>query len=152
MACEAAPRPTIVTATLEDLPAIEALLRANGLPVDGLGDHVACVLVARHGGVLVGCAGVEIHGREGLLRSVVTAASNRGSGLGAELVDAALALARRRGVERAFLLTTTAEGYFQRFGFARTERSSLPVPLRSSAELRGACPESAVAMRRDLEP
>ena len=60
------------------------------------------------------------------------------------------ALARERGIHTLFLLTTTAAPYFERFGFRRTTRDAIPSDVRASAELQGACPESAVVMERRL--
>jgi hypothetical protein len=46
------------------------------------------------------------------------------------------------------LLTETAAEYFTRFGFAPVDRDRLPDSLGESAQLRGACPDSAQAMLR----
>ena len=42
------------------------------------------------------------------------------------------------GIEIA--LTTTADGYFPRFGFERIERSQVPATVRESVEFTSACP------------
>jgi len=93
---------------------------------------------------------VEVYGAAGLLRSVAVHPGQRGTGLGQALTRAAADLARGAGVEELYLLTTTAEGFFPRLGFERVERGELPAALGASAELRGACPASAVAMRLRL--
>jgi amino-acid N-acetyltransferase len=142
--------PTIRSATAADRAAIEELLTASALPVAGLADHLASALVAESDGTLVGSAAVEGHGEHGLLRSVAVHPSWRASGLGARLVAAAIALAAERGLREIWLLTTTAERYFPRFGFEVVAREALPAALDASAELRGACPASAVAMRLRL--
>ncbi|MCI0572486.1 MAG: hypothetical protein L0Y66_17160 [Myxococcaceae bacterium] len=51
-----------------------------------------------------------------------------------------------------YLLTTTAAESFPRFGFTHVDRSSLPPELHASEELRGACPASAVVMKRHIGP
>ena len=51
------------------------------------------------------------------------------------------------GITTVVLLTTTAEDYFPRFGFERTDRSVVPEEVRESAEFRGACPASATVMQ-----
>ena len=141
---------TIAPATEADLPAIRVLLERSSLPVAGLGDHVASALVARENGKLVGCAAVEVYGAAGLLRSVAVDASRRGERLGQRLTGAALDLARARGVTTLYLLTTTAGDFFPRFGFARIDRKAMDPALEPSAELRGACPDTALAMRAEL--
>jgi len=134
----------------DDFPAIARLLVARGLPTDGVEDHLGNFLVAGEGGALHGCAGFERYGEMGLLRSVAVAVPFAGRGLGHALVEAVVTRAGKQGVGALFLLTTTAEKYFSRLGFEVIDQDALPVALGASAELRGACPASAVAMRRVL--
>ncbi len=49
-----------------------------------------------------------------------------------------------------YLLTTTAEFYFHRFGFTRISRADVALPVRDSIEFRESCPDSAVVMHRPL--
>jgi amino-acid N-acetyltransferase len=100
--------------------------------------------------VVVGIAGLELYPDGALLRSVAVHPSWRSSGLGRTLVDRALETARRAGARDVFLLTTTAERYFPRLGFAGTSRASVPAGVQGSIEFREACPASAVVMRRSL--
>jgi len=95
--------------------------------------------------------GLEVYGNCALLRSAVVDAGRRGSGLGIDLVESLLRRAGTRGVREIYLLTTTAEHFFPRFGFARISRGDVAPAVRASEEFRGACPDSAVAMRRVLE-
>lgn len=133
-----------------DLPEILALLEANGLPPDGLEDHLGSTLVAREEGRVVGSAAVELYGSRALLRSVAVNEVYRGGGLGQHLTREALALARERGVSEAFLLTESADEFFLRFGFEPVERSTVPEDVRGSIEFVSACPESARTMSVDL--
>ena len=59
-------------------------------------------------------------------------------------------MARRHAIQDVFLLTTTAEGFFPRFGFERIQRSDVPSSVQTSVEFRSACPASAVVMRTRL--
>lgn len=153
---------TVEPATPADLPAIRALLEANGLSADGLAEGAELSLVARRrlpgpragndGGTasvwtLVGCVGVEPYGRQALLRSLAVTPPLHGAGIGSRLVRAALDRARAGGATEVFLLTTTAERYFRRFGFERVERQAVGGPVTRSAQFAGACPETAVVMR-----
>jgi amino-acid N-acetyltransferase len=49
-----------------------------------------------------------------------------------------------------YLLTTTAERYFPKFGFERIERRDVPETVQASVEFTSACPASAVVMRKSL--
>lgn len=135
-----------------DWPEIAALLQAAGLPQAGAIEHLDQFIVARRAEVLIGVAGLEAYGDEGLLRSVVVAARERGSGLGRRLVADVIAAARERGLRGLTLLTETAPEFFPRLGFVPIARQAVPEVLRASAEFQGACPDSAVALRLDLTP
>lgn len=145
--------PPVRPAAAADLADALALLAAAGLPADGVEAHFpARFVVARDGaaGALVALAGVEVYGEAGLLRSVAVSERARGKGLGQAVAAAAVEAARREGVRELYLLTTTAEGFFPRLGFRPVERGALPAALDASAELRGACPASAAALRLRL--
>ena len=135
-----------------DLPDIIALLEAGKLPLAGLDAHVATTLVARRNARVVGCAALEIHGTVGLLRSVAVDETRRGEGLGHQLTQAALDLARARGLKTVYLLTTTAAEFFPRFGFREIARDDVDPAVQRSVEFTKACPADAVAMRVDLAP
>jgi N-acetylglutamate synthase-like GNAT family acetyltransferase len=133
-----------------DLPAIERLLSANRLPLVGVREGVHEFLVAEHDGRVVGVIGLEIYDDRGLLRSAAVDERERGTGVGAALVQRLIDDARHRALSELVLLTTTAERWFPRFGFARIERDSTPEPIKRSAEFRGACPASATVMSLPL--
>jgi amino-acid N-acetyltransferase len=131
-----------------DHEAVATLLRNLELPTEGVAEWMDQFWVAEHQGLVVGVAGMERYGDGGLLRSVAVAPSWRGSGLGRALIDRVLEEGRTAGVREVYLLTTTAEHYFPRLGFACVDRETVPAALRVSAEFTGACPASAVVMRK----
>jgi len=85
-----------------------------------------------------------------LLRSVAVDERERGGGLGRLLTERAIDAADARELAAVFLLTTAAEEYFTRFGFAVIGREQVPESLRASVEFQSACPASATVMRRVL--
>jgi amino-acid N-acetyltransferase len=133
-----------------DLPAVLALLERLDLPVEGVAQCLGRMVVAKDDGHVIGVAAVESYAHGALLRSVVVDPANQGKGLGQQLVTAALEMARQDGAEAVFLLTTTAERFFPRFGFVEIPWTELPSPVRASVEFQSACPASAVAMRAAL--
>lgn len=133
-------------ATADDLPAVLGLLEAAHLPLAGVSEHIRNFVLALEDGQLVGCAGLEVYGEAGLLRSVAVAQNYRSRGIGAKLTAEVLAWAEGRGASSVSLLTSDAQDYFPRLGFVRVERSELPPGLAQSEELKGACPDTAVAM------
>ena len=137
-------------ATNRDLDLVEGLLYENDLPVDGVKENLSGFIVAEEGGRVIGAVGLEKFGSLALLRSAVVSERHRGGGVGRRLVEHILDYAERDGIEELFLLTTTAEKYFPRFGFTRTTRSAVPSALKTSAEFRGACPDTALVMTRRI--
>ena len=143
---------TIRRATPDDWGRVAALLQSAELPLDGARDHLTDFMLAERDGTLIGCAAIERYGDAGLLRSVAIGRGDRGRGTGASLVRHALGAAAASGMRTMILLTTTAERYFPRFGFAVVDRDAVPEAVKRSAEFQGACPSSATVMRLDLVP
>jgi amino-acid N-acetyltransferase len=149
------PRPasrlTVAAAASGDAAAVAALLREAGLPHEDFADHLAYFLVARRQGEIVGAIGFELHGTDALLRSLVVAPAHRGAGLGDRLVKRLTASARRQGVRRFYLLTTTAETFFLKRGFEKIDRRSVPAAIAGAKEFNSLCPVSAVCLTRPVE-
>jgi amino-acid N-acetyltransferase len=135
-------------AAREDLPIIEHLLTASGLPLDGVREALPSFVVAESAGELVGVAGLEPCRDNALLRSVAVAESWRSRGVGRALVERVVAEAESRGIHALYLLTTTAEKYFPSFGFSAVARDDVPADIRATAEFASACPASATVMCR----
>jgi len=118
---------TIQPATSADLTPVRAVLEACGLPFDDLGpQHMADFVLARAGGRIVATGGLERYGDVALLRSLAVVPDLRGRRLGERIWSVLRAAAIERGVTRLFLLTTTAEPLFVRWGFRRVPRDGLP--------------------------
>ena len=142
---------TVRRATAADTEPVARLLTEQALTQAGLADWIQRFWVAEDQGAIVGVAGLEIYGGAALLRSVAVDRAWRGTGLGRLVTDHALADARSAGASDVYLLTTTAERYFPRIGFACVARESVPQALMASEEFQGACPASAVVMRCALD-
>jgi amino-acid N-acetyltransferase len=138
---------TVRPAAPDDLGAVRSLLDAAHLPLDGLEEQFGeGYAVAVAGNEIVGAEGIEVYARSGLLRSAVVHPDWRGRGVGDALTRDRIAWARRAGLDRVYLLTTTAESYFPRFGFSRVERAEAPEEIRESREFASACPATAALM------
>jgi amino-acid N-acetyltransferase len=136
-------------ATPEDLPKVAELLRNASLPVDGLDEQFGpAYAVAVAAGTIVGVEGIERYGDAGLLRSAAVSPDWRGKGIGESLTRDRLAWAAAEGITDVWLLTTTADRWFPKFGFALADRASAPPLLQGSREFAEACPATAIAMRR----
>lgn len=108
-------------------------------------------LIVTEGDAWIGCVGLQRHENDGLLRSLLVQAAHRQAGLGAALVDAAQAEARRASLRSLYLLTDTAADWFARRGCARLERARAPAAIRKSAEFSALCPSTSTCMVKRLD-
>lgn len=131
--------------------AAAAMLEANGLPAADLtADHMRHFFYAGPARNPEGLVGIEIHGADALLRSLVVAAELRSTGLGSALVLRAESHARAQGVRSMYLLTTTAERFFARRGYATLGRADAPAVIRETREFADICPASSIFMFKPL--
>lgn len=98
----------------------------------------------------VGFGGLEVHGPDALMRSVLTLPPLRGRGLGAAIVTALEAEVRLVKCRSIWLLTSTAQALFERLGYARIDRAEVPAAIRATAQFVSLCPDSATAMVKRL--
>lgn len=128
---------------------VRALLAANQLPVSDLTDRIQLLGIWRDAR-LIGVIGLEPYGDVGLLRSLAVDGSIRGTGLGGHLVDRLELLASGEGVASLYLLTTTAESFFQKRGYRCVPRDSAPAAIRETSEFSSICPASSAFMCKVL--
>ena len=129
-----------------------ALLSRAGLPTSDITEALLDnFFYAGERDAPLGIVGLEVSSPHALLRSLVVEADARDSGLGSRLLAHAEQHARVRGVHRIYLLTTTAESFFARRGYAGADRSDAPAFVRSSAEFASLCPASAAFMVKHLQ-
>jgi amino-acid N-acetyltransferase len=140
---------TFTAAIAADGPRIADLLREAGLPSEDFQSHLGHFIVARSGTEIIGAVGAEVYGAEALLRSLVVAPSWRGQQLGDRLFRELEVAAGGWGVQRWWLLTTTAESFFLRRGFHVTPREAAPAAIAGTTEFRGLCPSVAVCLMRE---
>jgi N-acetylglutamate synthase-like GNAT family acetyltransferase len=131
-----------------DLAGILALLRASGLVVDGVAARWPRfrVVVEPDSQAVRGVAGLELHGRVAVVRSVAVDPGLRGLGHGARLVRAVIADAVREGAAELYLTTSGSESFYRRLGFEPVgERDYRPAALRVPA-FRRACARGSTPM------
>lgn len=132
-----------------DAPALAAALLAADLPVEDLREAGRCFFAFEQDGEVVGYGGFELHGEAALLRSVVIVPDQRGRGHGRALATAVLEQAAEAGARQAFLLTTTAAGFFERDGFRAIERADAPPAILATRQAATIC-ATATLLARDL--
>ncbi len=141
----------IEKANASDLAGILTLLQENKLPTEGVTELLPYLLVIKDDEGVIGCAGLEVYGPVGLLRSVAVREKNQGQGLGTLLTKAMLRLAQEElQMQKVYLLTTTAATFFQQFGFEVVPRNQVDPVIQHSAEFASLCPATAVVMVKKL--
>jgi arsenite methyltransferase len=135
-----------------DVATIEALLADSSLPPTGVAENLGNFLVARVGGRVVGCVGLELYGETALLRSLAVLPVWRGRGVGARLAREILERARRLGANEAVLLTTTVQAMAEGMGFHPIPGAEVPDTVRASWEFKADCCGAATVMRMTLAP
>jgi len=98
----------------------------------------------------VGFGGLEIHGGDALMRSLVTLPSLRSRGIGAAMVMLLESEAAMRGCRAIWLLTDSASGFFGRLGYAKCDRAVVPETIRETQEFTVLCPASADVLVKRL--
>jgi N-acetylglutamate synthase-like GNAT family acetyltransferase len=125
------------------------LLKEAGLPVADLKvKHLA--LAAEYNDVFQGLIGLEALGEIALLRSLVVSSDARGRGIGAALVAALETACVADAVRELWLLTTDADEFFMKQGYAIRERTDVPDAIRTTEEFSSLCPGTAVVMSKSL--
>lgn len=135
----------------EEESAVIDLLGACQLPTQDLTpERLRHFLVARKGDRVIGVIGLEICGRDGLLRSLAVAEDFRRQGIAARLVDYIARYAANRDIKRIYLLTKTAEAFFSKQGYRPMSRLKAPAGIQATREFNTLCPETAVCMCREI--
>jgi amino-acid N-acetyltransferase len=135
------------------LDVVRKLLEAADLPTTDLtAGHCDHFFFAGDAARPSGIVGLEIFGDVALLRSLVVAAQQRGTGVGTALLARVEQYAQGRGIRALYLLTTTAESFFARQGYSRVERGEAPPAIQASREFADLCPASCAFMAKSVRP
>ncbi len=137
-------------ATPQDLTPVLEHLRVAKLVLAGVEEHLEHFWIATNNETIIATAGLEVYGQQALLRSVAVNAAYQHQGIGKKIIATILEYAKNLEIEQVFLLTETAELYFQNLGFRQTTRDTVTESMLSSVEFLGACSDSAVLMTRAL--
>ncbi|MCX6315936.1 MAG: arsenic resistance N-acetyltransferase ArsN2 [Bacteroidetes bacterium] len=130
--------------------AISRLLQENKLPVADIASSSIQFWIAKKDTTPAGVIGLEQSGGYGLLRSMATATAFRNQGVAAFLVHTLEAYAKEQKLKDIYLLTETAEQYFNKKGYHKISRDQAPAAIQSSAEFSHLCPSTAILMKKSL--
>lgn len=137
-------------ANLSDVKDIGILLESYELPASDFQNHIDNFVVAERNGAIVGVGGFEMCENFGLLRSFAVVPGEKGRGIADQIFNLVKAKAIDSGINQFYLLTTTAEKYFNRFGFTICSRDNVPSSIKATKQFSELCPCSAVVMVLNL--
>jgi len=112
---------------------LKATLARAGLPADDLDHDGPLFWRFERDDVPVGFAGIEVHGTDALLRSLVTLPPLRLQGIGGAMVDKMETEARARGARAIYLLTGDSAAFFEKLGYAPCVRERVPAAIAATA-------------------
>jgi amino-acid N-acetyltransferase len=132
-------------------PQVKALLTESQLPTSDLSPkNLEHFFGCGSSQTPKGVVGLEIYGTVALPRSLTVATDYRGLGCGKALVAEAERYAQSEGVTELYLLTITAERFFERLGYRRSARENAPEAVRQTKEFSSLCPSSSAFMAKVL--
>jgi amino-acid N-acetyltransferase len=134
-----------------DLNVVLDLLRRSELPAEDLTSELLDSFYGYWNEKgFVGVIGLEIYYDNALLRSLAVDSSERGKGIGKMLVEFAERSALQKNVKSLYLLTTTAEKFFEKNGYTSIPRTEAPESIRNTTEFSVICPSNSVFMVKHL--
>jgi amino-acid N-acetyltransferase len=111
---------------------LKAALTRAGLPADDVAQDGPLFWRFERDDVPVGFAGIEVHGTDALLRSLITLPPVRHQGIGGAMIDKMEVEARARGASAIYLLTRDFVPFFARLGYAPCGRDRLPPAIAAA--------------------
>lgn len=101
-------------------------------------------------GNLVAVAALEVYDKIALLRSVAVHNNHKHAGLGKAIVIDVEKTASLNGISNFYLLTETADKFFNKLGYTQIDRNNVPEEILQTTQFAELCPQSAVCMTKKL--
>lgn len=140
----------IRTAANSQRKEIIQLLQGENLPVTDLPASLDNFFVTMENDKVIGAIGLELYTDCGLLRSMIVSRDHRNKNIASGLIRKLEEFARTSGINTMYLLTETADKYFERQGYQKINRDDVPEELKVSSEFSHLCPATAFLMKKEL--
>jgi amino-acid N-acetyltransferase len=132
-----------------EIDTLNNLLQTENLPlVDQIDQNGYFFKAVGNSGEIFGAVGLELFGNHGLLRSLVVDKNYRRTGIAGRLVERVIRRSLKLKLKALFLLTTTADNYFEKKLFKEIARNEVPDEIKLSKEFSSICPSTAIVMHR----
>lgn len=129
---------------------LKAALARAGLPADDVAHDGPLFWRFERDDVPVGFAGIEVHGTDAVLRSLITLPPVRQQGVGGAMIDKMEVEARARGASAIYLLTRDFVAFFARLGYAPCGRDRLPAAIAAAGPFVQASLAEGTAMVKQV--
>jgi N-acetylglutamate synthase-like GNAT family acetyltransferase len=129
---------------------LKAALARAGLPIDDIATDGPLFWRFERDDVPVGFAGLEVHGRDAVLRSLVTLPPVRQRGVGGAMVAKMETEARARGADAIYLTTEEGVAFFAKLGYAPCSRDRIPAAIAATAPFAKPSVAHAAAMMKRI--
>lgn len=129
---------------------VEKLLKSSALPSSDLHNTHLELWGAYSNNILTATVGVEQFQKIALLRSLAVKEEARGNGMGKRLVQFVENLCRSRNITSLYLLTETADTFFNRIGYTQVPRENAPESVQQTEQFSHLCPKSSIVMVKML--
>jgi len=140
------PVSSIVRLQAANLAQLEDLLCLNHLPTQDCAAQAQNFYGIFDGDELIAAGGLEPTANYALLRSIVVKEEFRASGLARSISEYLISLAEAEGKKAVYLLTETAETYFESLGFSSVDRVQVPLEITQTRQFTSLCPDTASCM------
>ncbi len=146
-----APKLLALPLALEERDGLETALAKAGLRTDDVRSEGALFWrFITADDVPAGFGGLEMLGREALLRSVLVLPPLRGMHVGAAIVALLETEARARNARAVWLVTENAALFFERLGYSACPMTRVPAAVRATPEFRPTAGVAATVMSKRL--
>lgn len=135
---------------INDIHKIKSLLKSADLPYEDIDLARQDFIAIAQGTKIIGTVGLETYGESGLLRSLAVEDAFRGFGLGRALAREMIGHAKDSGIKQLYLLTMTADRFFEKEGFEKISRESVPGAVKNTTEFTSICPVSSICMKKEV--
>ncbi len=138
------PKKDIIKIDSNEILKVAELLQSFNLPTLDIEIAPIHFYEIKEGSELIGVGGIEIYGQNAILRSLAIHKAYHNKGYGKLVTSFLEQTAQKNGIEKLFLLTTTAEIFFKKNGYKLIARDKCPPEILSSGEFSRLCPGSAI--------
>jgi len=131
-----------------DYESIIDLLKDSSLPFTDIPVNLPHFFKAELDGIIVGTIGLELYNEYALLRSLTVKEETKNNGLGKLLINKVFTYTSENNIKEIYLLTTTADKYFEKIGFELINREQVPIKIKESQQFIETCPSTAFVLKK----